>query len=151
FLDEKLALEGRGYTGGCEKCYMDNKSAYYRCEDCFDLRMMCADCIVGQHQPNPFHWIQKWDGSSFVRVSLKELGLQVVLGHPLGTKCDNPKSSDKLEYVVLDTNGIHVISLSYCECASATDPFAQFLQMRLFPATVTYPRTAATFRLLQSF
>lgn len=53
--------------------------------------------------------------------------------------------------MVLDTTGIHLVRVVFCDCESADHHYLQLLQARLFPATTTDPRTAATFSALRSF
>ena len=43
------------------------------------------------------------------------------------------------------------MGLDYCGCQQAPPKTVQLLRSRLFPATVTDPKTAATFRVLESF
>lgn len=94
---------------------------------------------------------QKWNGSFFVRTTLRSLGLRIQLGHSGGHKCVNPAPSSRDEFVIIDLNGIHHVNLDYCECQTAQARYTQLLRFRLFPATSTDPRTAATFRLLKNF
>jgi hypothetical protein len=53
--------------------------------------------------------------------------------------------------VVIDVNGIHEISLDFCECGTAQTHVKQLLRARLFPATVSDPKTALTFRVLEQY
>ncbi|TFK68354.1 hypothetical protein BDN72DRAFT_870985 [Pluteus cervinus] len=135
----------------CCTCHKTNVPAYFRCEECQDLRLRCQDCIVRDHQAQPFHWIEEWTGSFFVRRPLKQLGLVVQLGHDIGEICSAPEASSRDEFVVMTTSGIHKISLNYCGCHTAQHKHVQLLRSRLFPATVGDPRTAATFGLLEHF
>jgi hypothetical protein len=75
----------------------------------------------------------------------------VQLGHPVGEQCLNPKSASADDFVLLDTHGIHEVSLDYCNCETAEDPHVQLLRNRWYGATVVNPKTAATFRLLEHF
>jgi hypothetical protein len=88
---------------------------------------------------------------SFVRDTLKRLGLRVQLGHSSGTRCINPKTATNDDFVVLDVHGIHEIGLDYCNCETAQPETVQLLRFRWFPATVANPKTAATFSLLEHF
>ncbi|TFK74082.1 hypothetical protein BDN72DRAFT_914121 [Pluteus cervinus] len=155
FLQERIRLEGRGVEDGapmtCGLCKQTDAAAYYRCETCFDCRLFCAGCIVNNHAANPFHWVQLWDGSFFIRRSLSELGLCLQLGHPIGEACGRPVAVKNEVLVVLHTNGIHSVKLNYCNCVQAPLRHVQLLRSRLFPATVGNPQTAATFELLELF
>lgn len=51
----------------------------------------------------------------------------------------------------MDTSGIHEIGLDFCNCATAQPHFVQLLQHGWFPATVSSPKSAATFRVLKQF
>ncbi|KAG2145188.1 hypothetical protein DEU56DRAFT_934571 [Suillus clintonianus] len=48
-------------------------------------------------------------------------------------------------------NGIHNVSLFFCNCATAKTRTIQILCSRWYPATKTDPQTATTFRLLDNF
>ncbi|KAG1800908.1 uncharacterized protein HD556DRAFT_1430245 [Suillus plorans] len=61
-------------------------------------------------------------------MSLKKLGLRIQLGH-------NPSDC----------------SLDFCECTTAQICYKQLLHARLYPATTTDPRTAATFGVLEHY
>lgn len=90
-------------------------------------------------------------GTHFQRISLRDLGLRVQLGHPPGVKCCNPASAFDDDFTVLEINGIHSVALDFCNCATAQTHDIQLLRARWYPATTTNPRTAATFRLLDHF
>lgn len=49
------------------------------------------------------------------------LGLQIQLGHVIGTRCMNPALTTKNNFVVLDTTAIHSISLVFCDCEHVQD------------------------------
>ncbi|KAI0693244.1 hypothetical protein C8T65DRAFT_711224 [Cerioporus squamosus] len=123
----------------------------YRCEDCDDCSLYCKECIVTQHAQHPLHCIKEWTGTHYEHVSLKALGLRVQLGHPPGERCVNPVRAFGDAFVVLDLNGVHEVGLDFCRCERAAASTSQLLRYRWFPATSTDPRTAATFRLLQTF
>lgn len=95
--------------------------------------------------------LQRWNGSWFEKTSLKELGLIVQLGHPPGEHCANPEPSTTSSFIILDDHGVHDVSLNYCGCGSAELHSIQLLRYQLFPATVTRPKSAATFRLLEHY
>ena len=90
-----------------------------------------------------------WDGSYFVRTSLKALGLQIQLGH-CGTPCPNPHPGPS-SFVVIHINGLHFVNVSFCNCALAPHPREQLLHHEWFPATVHKPHTCATFQVLRHF
>jgi hypothetical protein len=53
--------------------------------------------------------------------------------------------------VIVDSHTIHEVALDFCGCGSAKPKPIQLLRMRLYPATGTNPRSAATFRALRRF
>jgi len=55
------------------------------------------------------------------------------------------------DFTVIDSDGIHQVSLDYCGCQQASARRIQLLRARLFPSTVIDPKTAATFRVLETF
>ncbi|KIJ12364.1 hypothetical protein PAXINDRAFT_163929 [Paxillus involutus ATCC 200175] len=145
-----LRLEGRGnFADSCALC--DMEAPLYRCEDCTRMAMHCASCVVLSHAQNLLHTIKKWNSQFFEQVSLKDLGLRVQLGHKPGEACGNPTCAFNDQFVVLDTNGIHTISLYFCGCKRASSHVQQLLRFSWFPATSTRPRTAAMFRLLKQY
>ena len=55
--------------------------------------------------------------------------------------------------VVIHTNGIHPVSIKYCDCdraAIAGNVRQQLLRYQLYPATEKEPMTCATFTLLET-
>ena len=82
---------------------------------------------------------------------MKALGLRIQLGHPFGISCRNPEYTPGDCFTVLDIDGVHEISVDFCSCQRDLPHTIQLLRMRLWPATVVEPKTAATFRLLEWF
>lgn len=54
---------------------------------------------------------------------------------------------------VVDTTGIHQIRAQYCRCpeSSRIPEYQQLLQLGLYPASITQPRTVFTFRVLNDY
>ncbi len=73
------------------------------------------------------------------------------LGHRPGNRCYNPITASGDAFVVLDLHGIHQIGLDFCGCKGTVPTISQLLRHRWFPATSSDPRTAGTFRLLETF
>jgi CxC2 like cysteine cluster associated with KDZ transposases len=94
---------------------------------------------------------QEWSGSYFICRALKDLGLHVQLGHPIGERCCKPWSVPKDEFVILHSNGIHMVCLSFCRCKTAETYSWQLLRIHWFPVTSDKPHTAATFQVLENF
>ena len=89
---------------------------------------------------------QEWTGDSFVKSSLKKLGLRIQLNH-LGNACSNPVPAHA-SFSVIHTNGIHEVALDYCGCRPVTK-LRQLLRRSLYPSSQDNPRTCATFTLLR--
>ncbi|KJA17059.1 hypothetical protein HYPSUDRAFT_70954 [Hypholoma sublateritium FD-334 SS-4] len=113
--------------------------------------MYCQACILSRHKFLSYHRIAQWNGSFFDRVTLKELGLKIQLGHPAGDECRSPKQVFNDDFTVIHSNGIHSVSLQYCDCQQSLRPTVQLLRSKLFPSTTIEPRTAATFDVLETF
>ncbi len=94
---------------------------------------------------------QFWNESFFERISLKTLGLKIQLGHPIGSTCPSPTQAFNDDFTIINDNGIHQVSLMYCGCQQAHRHIIQLLRAQLFPSTTINPRTAATFRVLETF
>ncbi|KAF8131200.1 hypothetical protein EV363DRAFT_1165737 [Boletus edulis] len=146
-----LRLEGRAlYSDSlCQSCGMQEPR--YRCEDCLGQVLHCSKCVLATHALHPLHMIKMWNGDFFEPVSLKSLGLHVQLGHLPGHPCHNPDPCFDDDFTVIDTTGIHSVSLNFCNCGHAPSQFQQLLRFAWFPATTLRPRTAATFRVLELF
>jgi hypothetical protein len=98
-------------------------------------------------------WSQEWNGECFERITLKEMGLRIQLGHTGFETCDNPVAAHQ-DFTVIHWNGIHPAAVDYCGCASAHqagERREQVLRRSWFPATTLEPQTCATFRLLEVF
>ncbi|KAF8066948.1 hypothetical protein FPV67DRAFT_1670412 [Lyophyllum atratum] len=156
YLGELLALEGRGHGASdvCSTCRSEERKAVYECLDCICLsgrELQCKDCLLTNHRIHPLHRIREWNGVSFVKRTLKDLGLRVQLGHPPGERCILPKQSRDDDFTVIDTSGIHAVGLDFCNCERAQLHTTQLLRYRLYPATSRFPRSATTFRALEAF
>ncbi len=91
-------------------------------------------------------------GDQFVRMSLRDLGLQVQLGHIEGSLCINPKRAGHT-FVVMDTNRLHEVEVNYCacDCRGGANRRQQLLRFRWYPASLRQPQTCATLALLDHF
>ncbi|KAF9231029.1 hypothetical protein BU15DRAFT_90993 [Melanogaster broomeanus] len=154
FLQEFLRLESRGDAALYSCCRGDlgcPESPQFRCIDCEGTQLFCQHCLVRRHLPTPLHRVEGWTGVFFERVTLKQLGLRIQLGHPVGTSCYNPEKAYNDDFVVLDMNGIHEIGLDFCNCNTAQSHTTQLLRARWYPATTSLPKSATTFRVLDHF
>ncbi|KAG1886583.1 hypothetical protein F4604DRAFT_1917395 [Suillus subluteus] len=150
YLDELIRLEGRGKAHhACHAC--GDSDAPYRCEDCFSVNLFCCSCIITLHQNVLLHRVKQWQDGYFYSTTLKQLGLRIQLGDHTEQLCRNPKPAHDNDFVIIDVHGIHEVALDFCDCANAPSHYRQLLRRRLFPATSTDPRTAATFAVLEHF
>lgn len=78
------------------------------------------------------------------------MGLRIQLGHPLGQRCQFRKPGHK-DFVVIHTNGIHLIDVDFCGCTSAPEHRGQLLREGWWPATALDPQTCSTFAVLNMF
>ncbi|KAG2738378.1 hypothetical protein P692DRAFT_20758650, partial [Suillus brevipes Sb2] len=53
--------------------------------------------------------------------------------------------------VVVDTSGVHVMSVRFCQCPDSPSHDKQMFGMGMFPVSFTQPKTAFTFALLNNF
>ncbi|KAF8256752.1 hypothetical protein EI94DRAFT_1639041 [Lactarius quietus] len=74
----------------------------WRCSDCFPAPVLCRECCRDSHQQLPFHQVQKWTGKYFMPSWLREIGVNLCLGH-------------SEIYAPLK---VCVIQSSYCKCCS---------------------------------
>ncbi|KAG1805841.1 uncharacterized protein BJ212DRAFT_1449520 [Suillus subaureus] len=135
FLDEIMHLNGRGSKG--ITCLCGGVLPQFWCYDCHGTQMFCHECTLLNHVYHPLHRI--------------ELSVRVQLGHNPGERCYNPHPSAGDDFMVIRLDGIHEIALDFCGCASAQVQYRQLLCMWWYPATISEPRTAATFMVLQHF
>ncbi|KAJ7033118.1 hypothetical protein C8F04DRAFT_957903 [Mycena alexandri] len=133
--------------------------AAWRCVDqaCCGEVMYCERCIVAAHAQLPTHFVERWDGRTFVRdrTWLKKLGLRVQLGHPPGVICRFRRAA-AVDFVLYDLSGVHEINVDFCGCRTAEDGEEeehrrQLLRACWWPATVKAPNTCATFQVLRLF
>ncbi|KAF8202794.1 hypothetical protein K438DRAFT_1581032, partial [Mycena galopus ATCC 62051] len=155
FLMELLRHEGRGdyvEATACSRC--DNAAADHRCTSCLSGgELMCSACVVAAHRQMPFHRIEHWTGSLFERRSLKQMGLRIQLGHwnASDAVCPLPQPASGDDFVIVNNEGVHPVHLDYCNCGQGGHPTIQLLRARLWSATTTNPRTAATFSVLRRY
>lgn len=129
-------------------CECKSSPARFRCRDCFQCAALCQSCIVSAHRLLPFHHVEVWSGTHFVRKPLESLGFVLQLGHH-GHRCENA-SDNKHSLTVVHCNGIHEVAVRYCHCFDKPS-HVQLTEAGLFPATITRPCTAFTFDLLRDY
>ncbi|KAL0564901.1 hypothetical protein V5O48_017133 [Marasmius crinis-equi] len=152
YLDEMIRHDGRGdYRFNecldCKARKVPVQSGSYRCRQCLPGDLTCKECCIRRHRLNPLHRVQHWSKGSFEDTSLQRLGLIIRLNH-VSSQCPNPqKSHQKLQ--ILDVNGIHDVTVEFCDCERKVEPYLQLLRRRIYPATQTVIKTCATFELLE--
>ncbi|KAJ7826181.1 hypothetical protein B0H14DRAFT_2368315, partial [Mycena olivaceomarginata] len=162
FLDELIRLESRGDFRNQTKCANCPRTyghdLVYQCKDCFSDALFCQACLVSLHRDNPLHRVEAWTESSFFQVvTLKSLGLRIQLGHGRNGTCTGtvasagPAPLTREGFCIVDVNGVHEVTVDFCSCSLAEAHDIQLLRARLYPATITNPATAATFRVLRDY
>ncbi|KAF9559266.1 hypothetical protein CPC08DRAFT_611227, partial [Agrocybe pediades] len=155
FLSEFLCLEGKPLgIDQCQTCQITGMQQMYRCWECDGLQVQCRSCIIRAHEGRGLHFIEKWNLmlGFWEKTTLRELGHCYQLGHPIGRgPCPRPERSFAGIFTILDINGIHQITLDFCNCGLRQPHYVQLLRFGWFPVTVKFPRTAVTLRLLKFF
>ncbi|SJL16269.1 uncharacterized protein ARMOST_19789 [Armillaria ostoyae] len=156
YLDELLRHEGRGdsrHMLGCPDCVAraspSVNEAEIPCRDCFLGDLVCKSCCRRRHRQNPLHSIERWNGTFFERISLKDIGLHVQLNHH-SMCCKLPVLCHQ-DFEVLHTNGIHQVAVDYCGCERQIPHHIQLLRCGWYPASQLRPRMCASMRLLEFF
>ena len=97
--------------------------------------------------------LQHWTCSFYEDTSLQKQGLVIQLGHR-SPSCPCPGPIQK-DFVVADLSGIHVVDVQFCACADAAGTtlshHIQLLRFCCFPSTTTWPKSAFTFDVLNTF
>ncbi|KAF8197285.1 hypothetical protein K438DRAFT_1585309, partial [Mycena galopus ATCC 62051] len=171
YIQENLRREGRGAPKTYARCAgshcMDRRecpgrecdgASEWHCVDqaCLGELMFCQQCIVATHARHPTHFVEKWDGTHFVRNRrwLQILGLRLQLGHLPGVICPFREAAAH-DFVLYDTTGVHELSVDFCGCmdteGALTERRIQLLHACWWPAMITAPNTCATFRVLRLF
>ncbi|KAJ7875574.1 hypothetical protein B0H14DRAFT_2568720 [Mycena olivaceomarginata] len=157
YLREFIRLEGRGdvCVTHCPTCPASapRETPHYRCIDCDIPDVFCADCCVRAHASHPLDRIECWDGCRFVRITLKQMGLVVQLGHACHDPCKSPIKGHK-KFMVIHTNGLHDVAVNFCGCGDENlrpSRRQQVLRRSWYPATHKEPQTCTTFRALEMF
>ncbi|KAH9483515.1 hypothetical protein JR316_0002983 [Psilocybe cubensis] len=64
----------------CTQCHNDCISVW-RCRDCSIPSLLCRRCIRHEHQVNPMHRIERWNGAYFRSAELWEVGCYLLISH----------------------------------------------------------------------
>ncbi|KAI6024926.1 hypothetical protein BKA83DRAFT_4124738 [Pisolithus microcarpus] len=128
-----IILEGEQLAKGgiCEQCCEAEGSV--QCMSCTGVHAWCGPCTVKAHRNLPFHKVQRWNGTHYQPTSLMELGFLWHIGHG-GDPCPRNWSDpdpDEVGYMTGEEPPNH--------------------RQRLFPASISKPKTAFTFDVLDHF
>ena len=97
-------------------------------------------------------WSPEMEWNILRELIAQRVGFTDTVGHPIGEKCLNPERATEDDFTVISAHGIQSIGLDFCGCGkSSQDHVIQLLRIRLFPATIKYPKMAATFDCLKTF
>jgi hypothetical protein len=149
FQHEMLSLENQGLDALCSSCGQLEEGKY-RCVDCYDSHLLCKECCITYHARHPFHSISEWNGKYFQSTTLQAMGFVLHFGHG-GSACSSYEKMEGGEFTVVDVDRVHTHTVAWCGCGGAPERWKQLLRMKLYPASVQYPKTVFTFRLLQYY
>ncbi|KAI1784903.1 hypothetical protein LXA43DRAFT_900842, partial [Ganoderma leucocontextum] len=152
----------------------------WRCLTCHGCPTFCTACCHTRHSDHPLHRVESWNHTHFTPDWLRHVGVEIHLGHG-GQTCPEttcmsggprvvpvsdlpfvgitnrsadtsfPISNHSRMFVIVDSSGIHEIHIVFCSCPNGGQEDLQLLDMEYYPATITSPRTAFTFRALDDF
>ncbi|KAI6017424.1 hypothetical protein EDC04DRAFT_2523178, partial [Pisolithus marmoratus] len=123
-----------------------------QCMSCTGVHAWCGPCAVKAHRNLPFHKVQRWNGTHYEPTSLMELGCLWHIGHggdpcPQNSSDPDPDESSQFQMTIVHTEGIFSHEVSVCNCPGShpNDWHLDLLRQRLFPASISKPKTAFTF------
>ncbi|KZV60542.1 hypothetical protein PENSPDRAFT_593936, partial [Peniophora sp. CONT] len=137
----------------CRTCPNPRSPArLYRCTSgCRSCTWWCKHCILEAHADRPLDRVEMWVYGQWQATTLKQIGQVVQFGHWDGSRCSLTRRHNE-GFIVIDSNGIHEISVKFCGCTAVKFPVReQLLAARMWPATTDNPKTAATFQVLDAF
>ncbi|KDN34992.1 hypothetical protein RSAG8_11966, partial [Rhizoctonia solani AG-8 WAC10335] len=169
-LDDFLKQSGQGQNGMLRKWLRDYSQAYlrelykhykpphnshcscrtpagerYRCDDCITDLRYCSTCVLTNHKHSPTHRISRWNGTTWLKTTLKDAGLILRLGdHP------NCTTHHEQDISVGDITGFHQVRVTYCGCDAMDEP-AMLLCTGLMPCSNFQPCSAFTLHSLCIF
>ena len=147
------ALLRNEFIAPIRRCHCNGDWAMYTCKTCISTSHHCASCIARNHNSTPLHRIAKWNGVYLEDVRASEIGLflQISLHHLDGTLCQTRHKIPK--FTVIDVNGFHELPAEFCACTGSnrTSMDIQLFTFQLFSASLSVPKTAFTFQVLEQF
>ncbi|KAJ7124397.1 hypothetical protein C8R44DRAFT_619841 [Mycena epipterygia] len=138
-------------------CGKDKHVRTVGCHDCLQAPLLCPQCWLNKHRTMPTHWALVWNAvdrfferHDFSRVMKNAV---IALGHH-GERC--PDADRGQMFTLVDSNGIHATSISFCRCIGlggerGTSEFQQLLRAGIFPGSVKEPKTGYTLNLLERY
>ncbi|KAI6099659.1 hypothetical protein F5141DRAFT_1205122 [Pisolithus sp. B1] len=139
---------------------------------CAGVHAWCGPCAVKVHRNLPFHKVQRWNGAHYQPTSLMDLGFLWHIGHGgdpcpcnwsdpdpeesgyvTGDGTPNHRKSSQFQMTIVHTEGIFSHEVLVCKCPGSdpNDWHLDLLHQRLFPASISKPKTAFTFDVLDHF
>jgi hypothetical protein len=76
--------------------------------------------------------------------------IAIQLGH-IGERVPCPFNDTSIAFTITHCNGMHSSRIRVCRCPGAPSKAVQLMQARLFPASISDPRSAFTFAVLTEF
>ncbi|KJA14195.1 hypothetical protein HYPSUDRAFT_150698 [Hypholoma sublateritium FD-334 SS-4] len=137
---------GRLDTGGTRT------KATIKCMDCSLSAPACSLCFIDEHVARYTHWANIWNDEigCYTRQDISCLGYVINLGHG-GRPCPDTIPNSDIFFHIVDTNGVHNTKIRFCGCLPKLDRASQLLKHQLFPATMSRPTMAFTFRLMDFY
>ena len=120
-----------------------------RCCECLHFGLMCDTCIIDRHRSSPLHWVEKWNGVYFTKISQSSIGQKIRLGHNGGPCPSKPSAGASTSMIAVDLNGIHKCSVEFCFCYNSAPTWRQLLAMGFFPGSVERPETMFTIQFMK--
>ncbi|KAI5985675.1 hypothetical protein EDC04DRAFT_2590098 [Pisolithus marmoratus] len=114
----------------------------------------CGPCAVGAHRNPPFHKVQRWNGTHYVPTSLMELGFLWHIchrGNPCPQNCSDPDPDESGYMTGEDPPNHRSVSVCNCPGSNSSDWHLDLLRQRLFSASISKPKTAFPFDVLDHF
>ncbi|KAJ3825993.1 hypothetical protein F5880DRAFT_1477138, partial [Lentinula raphanica] len=149
-----LILSGEAPEDVGSLCSCGQGTRIVQCHDCFKYKTSCEECFIQQHYATPLHWPKVWQAEGFFKkmdiACLRRNTYAIDLcSRPCNGVCNNPSAPHGV--TIVDTNGIHATRIRYCFCDGQPDYVTQLMRARLFPGTLSLPRTLFTFRVMDEF
>ncbi|KAG5221688.1 CxC2 domain-containing protein [Salix suchowensis] len=119
----------------------------YRCLDCHGYWMYCQKCIVEIHRSEPLHLLET---TTFREVYTTRPWTSDPVRHPKTVSCPMVKRGH-IDFVLIHTNGIHLVAVDFCGCPDKREHYDQILDVGWWPSSLLDPQTATTFQLLRLF